>query len=131
MEINHLATIAAALSDLLVGGLWFSPILFFQPWKKANGFTDEALKAQNPAKVFGITLVLSLIISYNLAFFLAEESTGVAWGTMAGLLAGIWAAAAFSIIALFEQRKTAYFFINAGYILVAFTLKGFIIGLWR
>lgn len=130
-QINHLAVIAAALSDLLVGALWYSPVLFFHPWMKANNFSMEDLQGRNQAKVFTIVILLSLVISYNLAFFLAEPGTTMIWGLTAGLLAGVWAAAAFTIVALFEQRNAKYIFINCGYILLAFSLKGLIIGAWR
>ncbi|MGB0176958.1 MAG: DUF1761 domain-containing protein [Owenweeksia sp.] len=130
MEINHLAVFAAALSDLLVGALWFSPLLFYKSWLKATGLNEENLKI-GQARIFGITLVMALIISYNLAAFLAEDGTDATWGTIAGFLAGIWAAAGLTIIALFERKSLAYILINCGYLLAAFTLKGFIIGIWR
>ena len=129
--INHLAVIAATLSDLLVGALWYSPILFYKAWMNANGFTEESLKKGNPGLIYGLTLVLALIISYNLAFFLGDAKTDAGWGMIAGFLAGVWAAAAFTIIALFERRSLAYVLVNCGYVLVAFTLKGLIIGAWR
>ncbi len=130
MEINHLAVLAAAFSDLLVGALWFSPLLFYKKWLKATGLQEEQLKGSQ-GKIFGLTLLMALIISYNLAVFLGEEGTGAAWGATAGFLAGVWAAAALVIISLFERKPAAYVLINVGYFLVAFTLKGFIIGLWR
>jgi hypothetical protein len=132
MLINHLAVLAAALSDLLVGALWFSPVLFYKPWMKANGFTEEILKKGNPALIFGLTFLFSLIISYNLAFFLGDANTTALWGLMAGVLAGLgWAAMGLGIISLFERRPPSYFFIHAGYLTVAFALKGLIIGVWR
>ncbi|MEQ9261816.1 MAG: DUF1761 domain-containing protein [Owenweeksia sp.] len=130
MEINHLAVIVAAISDLLVGALWFSPLLFYRPWLKATGLREENLKG-GQARVFGLTLLMALIISYNLAAFLGEEGTDAAWGATAGFLAGVWAAAGLVIIALFERKNLTYILINCGYLLIAFTLKGFIIGLWR
>jgi hypothetical protein len=131
MIINHWAVLVAAISDLFVGALWYSPLLFYKGWMKANNFEEGDLKKGQEAKTFGLATLFAIIISYNLAFFLAEPSTTAMWGLQAGLLAGIWAFLAFWIIALFEQRKTSYVFINGGYILVAFALKGFIIGAWR
>lgn len=132
VQLNHLAIIVAALSDLLVGALWYSPLLFYKPWRDANGFTDEGIKkAMNPAKTYGLTCLFALIISYNLAFFLGSPEIDAAQGALYGLLTGVWAALAFMIVGLFEQRKWGYMLINAGYMLVAFTLKGFIIGAWR
>lgn len=131
-HINHLAVIVCALANLLVGGLWYSPLLFFKGWKSANNFTDEDLKNVNPIKTYGLTLLISLIISYNLAFFLGDDKTDAAWGATAGFLAGFgFAALIFAVIGLFEQRSWKYIFINGGYITVYFTLIGFILGAWR
>lgn len=35
--INHWAVITAAISDFAIGGLWYSPLLFYKPWMKAMG----------------------------------------------------------------------------------------------
>src|SRR5690606_24412211 len=87
-EINHWAVLVCAVANLLVGALWYSPALFYEAWMKENGFTEADLQKVNPAKTYGLTLVLSLIISYNLAFFLADEGTDATWGSTAGFLAG-------------------------------------------
>ena len=48
--INWLAVIVAALSMFLLGGLWYSPALFYRQWLQANGFTEEQVQAgANPA----------------------------------------------------------------------------------
>ena len=130
--INHLAVFAAAISDFIVGALWYSPLLFFKPWMKANGFNLEDLKQGNPAIIYSLTFVLALVISYNLAFFLNDPNTDWLWGMTAGILAGLgWASAGMTIIALFERRKLPYILIHAGYLTIAFALKGLIIGAWR
>lgn len=129
--INHLAVFTAAISDFVVGALWFSPLLFFKSWLKENKLTEEILKRGNPAITYTLTFVLAIIISYNLAAFLGEPGTDAIWGLTAGFLAGVWAAAGFAIIALFEQKSFKYMLIDCGYLLVAFSLKGLIIGAWR
>src|SRR5262249_5648017 len=40
-NINYLAVVVAAVSSLLIGGVWFSPILFAQAWQREAGLTDE------------------------------------------------------------------------------------------
>ena len=130
--INHLAVIVAAVSDFVVGALWYSPILFYKAWMKENNLTEEILKKGKPAITYSLTFVFALIISYNLAFFLGDAKTDVMWGLTAGILAGLgWAAMAFTTIALFEQKSFKYILINCGYIVIAFALKGLIIGAWR
>ena len=130
--INHLAVIVAAISDFAVGALWYSPLLFYKSWMKENNFTEEILKKGNPAVTYSLTFIFALIISYNLAFFLGDSNTDTMWGLQAGILAGFgWAAMAFATIALFEKKPFKYILINCGYIVVAFALKGLIIGAWR
>lgn len=130
--INHWAVLVCAIANLALGALWYSPLLFYKAWMKENKFTDEDIKKVNPAKTYSITLVLSVIISYNLAFFLGDDKTDMAWGTTAGFLAGFgFSALIFSIVALFEQRSWKYILINGGYITIYFTLIGFILGTWR
>lgn len=129
--INHLAVFVSALSDFAVGALWYSPLLFYKRWMSANSFTEEDLKKGNPAVTYGLTFLLAYIISYNLAFFLGTPEIDASMGLLYGFLAGIWGAAAFTIVALFEKRSLPYVLINTSYMLVAFTLKGVIIGAWR
>ena len=130
--INHWGVLLCAAANLLLGALWYSPMLFYKAWMKENRFTEEDIKKVNPAKTYGITIVLSIVISYNLAFFLSDDKTDIAWGTTAGFLAGFgFSALIFTVVALFEQRSWKYILINGGYITVYFTLIGFILGAWR
>jgi len=42
-----------------------------------------------------------------------------------------WVATAIGILYLFEMRSLKHFLINAGYMIVAFTVMGIIIGAWK
>lgn len=130
--INHLAVFVCALVNLALGALWYSPLLFYRGWLKETGLSEEQLSQTNPLKTYGLTFLLALVISYNLAFFLGDGNTTPAWGATAGFLAGFgWAAMIFTVIALFEHRSRRYILINGGFITVYFTLIGLILGLWQ
>ena len=132
LTINHLAVFVCAILNLGLGALWYSPILFYKGWLSETKLTEEQLAKQNPAKTYGLAFLFSLIISYNLAFFLGDANTTAIWGATAGFLAGFgWSTLIFAIIALFEQKSWKYIFINGGFITVYFTLIGFILGIWR
>ena len=132
LYVNHLAVFVCAVLSLVVGALWYSPLLFFKAWQNEAGLSDEQIAKANPVKTYSLTLVLAWIISYNLAFFLGESKTTWQWGVTAGLLAGVgWAVTMFVIISLFEQRSLKYMLINCGYITVYFALIGFVLGIWR
>lgn len=130
--INHWAVLVCAAANLMLGALWYSPLMFYKAWMNENRFTEEDLKKVNPAKTYGLTLVFSVIISYNMAFFLGDSATDLTWGMTAGFLAGFgFSSLVFAIIGLFEMRSWRYILINGGYITVYFTLVGLILGGWR
>src|SRR5215469_587696 len=101
--LNLWAILAAAVSAFLVGGLWYSPVLFGALWKRANRFgADEPPAATG--KVFGISFALSLVMALNLAMFLNDPKTTLAWGAAAGFLAGFgWVAMGIGVVSLFEH----------------------------
>jgi hypothetical protein len=132
LYINHLAVLVCALANLVLGALWYSPLLFYKGWLKESGLSEDQVAKTNPVKIYGLAFLFALVMSYNLAFYLGDASTTAAWGATAGFLAGFgWASLIFAVIALFEQRSWKYIFINCGYITVYFTLIGFILGVWR
>lgn len=131
-NLNHLAIIVAALSTFLLGGLWYSPILFGKAWQEENKLTDEDLKQGNMAKIFGLTFVFSLIMAYNLGFFLNDPAIDATMGLLYGFLTGFgWIAMGIFIHGQFERKSTRYMLINGGYMIVALTVMGLIIGAWK
>ena len=130
--MNIPAILTASLAAFVVGGLWYSPLLFGAVWQRASGVTDAALGAQNRAKVFSLAFVLTLLMAFNLAGFLDDPSTTLAWGATAGFLAGFgWVALGFAIVSLFESRPFSYVLVNGGYMVTALVVMGAIIGGWR
>jgi hypothetical protein len=128
--LNLWAILVAALWAFVLGGIWYGP-LFGAAWKRANGFTGEP-PAANMGKVFGISFILSLVMSFNLAMFLNDPKTTTAWGATAGFLAGFgWVMMGLGIVSLFERRPLSYVLINGGYLTVALTVMGAILGAWR
>jgi len=130
-KLNWLAVGAAALSNFLLGGIWYSPALFGRAWRRETGLSDNQLQSRSMAVVFGTSFVLALIMAFNLAAFL-QGPPDLAWGMTAGALAGIgWVAMAMGVTYLFEARSLKLFLINAGYHAVSFIVMGAILGAWK
>jgi hypothetical protein len=139
--INWWAVLVAGISSFVVGGIWYSPGLFGKAWMKDNNFTEEEIrKGGNKGKIFGFTLVFSLLMAVNLAMFLSTPAdcppqcvapADITWGAIAGFLAGIWTFCAIAIHSLFELKSWRLIFINGFYSIVALILMGAIIGAWR
>ena len=130
--VNWLAVVAAALSMFVIGGLWYSPMLFDKAWQRAANLSDEQIKSGNPAVIFGGAFVLTLVMAANLAFFVAGPDVTLGFAIGAALAAGFgWAALSVGVITLFERRPLSYFLINGGYLTISFGVMGLILGLWR
>lgn len=130
-NLNWLAIIVAAVSAFVLGGLWYSPLMFVKRWMKETGITEESTKKANMFKIFGLAFVLSLIASFFLAMFIGAEA-GAGFGAMAGFMAGLgWVFTFMGISYLFESRTLAHFLINSTYSVVSLTIMGLIIGVWQ
>jgi len=129
-EVNLLAVIAAAVASFLLGGLWYSPVLFAKAWQREAGVSDAQLKSANMALIFGLAFVLSLVAAFVFALFLGPRPP-LALGLGAGSSAGLcWVASSFGINYLFERKSLKLFLINGGYHTLQFTLIGLILALW-
>jgi hypothetical protein len=130
-NLNWLAILVAAVSAFVLGGLWYSPLMFVKRWMKETGITEEKTKNTNMIKVFGFAFLLSLIASFFLAMFLGAKA-GAGFGAVAGFMAGFgWVFTYMGISYLFESRTLAHFLINSMYSIVSLTIMGLIIGAWQ
>ncbi|MEO8672663.1 MAG: DUF1761 domain-containing protein [Tahibacter sp.] len=128
-EVNLWAVLAAAVSGFVLGGLWYSPLLFGKQWQREVGLSDEQLARGNMPRIFGLSFVLSLIAALVFAMFLGPRpSLGLGLG--AGFSAGLcWVAASFGTNYLFARRSLKLFAIDGGYHTLQFGLIGTTIAL--
>ena len=129
-NLNWLAIVVATVSAFVLGGLWYSPLLFEKAWMKSNGFEKEDFQNRNMGKIFSFAFLLTFVMAVNLAMFIGPGD--FAFGMTAGFLAGFgWVALGIGLVALFESRSLKYVLINGGYLVLAFTIMGAILGAWK
>ena len=96
-DINYLAVVLAALSAFVLGGLWYSPLLFARPWVRLNGFNEEEMKKNaNMAMIFGIAFLCNLVCAFVFAWFIAgvaDIADGASFGFATGLCSSARASA--------------------------------------
>ena len=127
-NLNWLAVIAASVSAFVLGGLWYSPLLFSKRWMKETGISEEQTKKANMTRIFSLAFVLAFSAAFFLAMFIGPGA-GAVFGALAGFMAGFgWAFTYIGIIYLFESRTLAHFLINSGYSIFSLTIMGLIIG---
>ncbi len=128
-EVNYLAVVLAALSAFLLGGLWYSPLLFANKWMALTGQSEERLKSGSMGLIFGGAFLLNLVAAYVFALFLGP-SPSLQLGLGAGFSAGLcWVMASLGVNYLFERRPLGLWLINGLYFTIQFTLFGLILAL--
>ncbi len=131
VQIHYPAVLAAAALGFVIGGLWYSPILFASAWMKAAGVTEEQTRRAPMGKVFGLSALAQLVIALNLAAFIGPRAD-LGFGLFAGFAAGLgWVAMSLGVIYLFEQRPLRLWLINGGYQVLAYTVMGGVLGVWK
>lgn len=124
---SPLAVVLAAVSTFLVGGLWYSPLLFGKLWQRAVGLTDEQLKV-GVGRIFGVSIVCALVFAANLGFFIGGASS-VGFGAFAGFATGFGFVGVGLVTSyVFARRPAKLILVDALYHVVAATLAGMIIG---
>jgi hypothetical protein len=137
-SLNWLAILVAAISTMIVGFLWYSPLLFAKPWMREMGYdpndkakTDEMKKSAGPA--YAGSLVASLLSAFTLALILhGLRAEDLHFGIMASfhIWLGFVATVQFTG-ALFMKQSMKLFAINTGYQLVCYLVMGSILTVWK
>jgi hypothetical protein len=137
-SLNWLAILVAAISTMVVGFLWYSPLLFAKPWMREMGYdpndkakVQEMQKSAGPA--YAGSFVASLLSAFTLALILhGLRAEDLHFGIMTSfhIWLGFVATVQFTG-ALFMKQSMKLFAINTGYQLVCYLVMGSILTVWR
>jgi hypothetical protein len=137
-SLNLLAILVAAISTMVVGFIWYSPILFAKPWMREMGYdpndkpgAEKMRKSAGPAYLG--SLIASLVSAFVLALFLHEMHVQ---SLEIGLLVGshVWLGFVATVqltSALFTKQSMKLFAINTGYQLVCYLVMSAILTVWK
>ena len=136
MKIKYPAVIVATLVHYILGGLWYSPLLFGNKFIQLINWTPEQLRqveSQSHAKELALAFVMSLVLVYILAHFVNYTK---ATSAMGGIQTAFWIWLGFVVTTqvptvIFEGRSFGLFVINVAYQLVGCALAGAILAIWR
>src|SRR6266545_2820784 len=70
VHVNLLAVLVAAVAAFVLGWLWYSPLLFYNPWMRLRGMDPVAAMAG--AKMPGGKLLIELARCFVLAYVIAR-----------------------------------------------------------
>lgn len=144
IQINYFAIIVSAVASMVLGMIWYGPLLFGKIWMRIIGTgTSETASGDSRSNQKGMALlyitqlVLSILSFYVLAYYIAGWQ--VAPGARGGMINAFWIWLGFvmptqagSALWSGKPKKLAWsmFLIMAGYQLVNLLIAGTIIGSW-
>ncbi len=135
-QVHYLAVLAAGFAIFVLGGLWYSPVLFAKPWMSLQGVTEEELKAKSKGSMPALylqALLTGLVAAWAMAVLLNHfVDLTLLRGALVGVLCWIGFAGSTSYAtAIFSQKPKGLWLIDAGFNLVSFIIAGIILAAWR
>lgn len=133
MEVNYLVVVVAAVVAFVIGGAWYSPMLFQKRWMHLLGAKFGDKSSFSPMQAMAVEFVTSLVTAYVLANFVSMLNIT----TLSGALQlGFWSWVGFQVpiflgIVVFERGHFQLFLINAGFRLVGLLAMSAVLGLWH
>lgn len=135
--INPWAVLVSAIAAMVIGFLWYSPMLFATPWMRLMGMdpNDKAKIAEmrkSAGKMYGLSFVASIVSAVLLAKIIDISSiNSVPYGMKIGF--AVWLGFVTTVQltgALFGKQPTKLYLINTGYQLVCYLAMGAILAKW-
>jgi hypothetical protein len=123
----------------MLGGLWYSPLLFARKWMALMGMSEADIQAASTKTSMPLqyltVLCCGLVTSWVLAVIVNHFSNvplTLLRGAMIGGLCWLGLAGATSFgTALFSMKPKQLWLINSGYNLVSFVIASAILAVWR
>jgi len=138
MGVNVWAVLVSALATMVVGFVWYSPLLFARRWTMLMGYDpDDKAKVAEMQKSAGPSYMLSLVASVLSAAVLGKIIVIATihrplYGIKMGL--AVWLGFVTTVqltSALFMRQPARLYAINTGYQLVCYVVMGAIMAAWR
>jgi hypothetical protein len=130
-QVHWIAVLVATIVGFLLGGLWFSPVLFSNRWMAALGKSKEQLG--KPGLALVLSFVVTLVTATALAVLLVIMPLTTTLGALRlGLMIGVvfYALATASDYAYTGWPRTIYW-IQASYHVLMIAVMATIIAAWR
>ncbi len=132
VSANFLAVFAAAIVSMVVGFLWYSPMLFGNEWMKLLGIKMKDAKGmkEKAMKGYAITFVASIVMASVLAYVLKYAQAS---SVLDGLMTAFWLWLGFVVtvkigMVLWEGKPFKLFLLDTGYYLVSLLAMGAVLG---
>lgn len=133
MNINLIAVLVCTLFTFILGALWYSKLLFAKVFIKHINKTEEELKSKSSPIIFLYEFIAMFITTYVLASIILFIGAVDFWrGFQIGIIVWIGFVAMTQLSTVtFEQRSFTLYLIQIFFRLVAISISGGILAVWK
>lgn len=135
VSLSYLAILVSAFGSIVLGGLWYSPLLFGKAWVHLMGWSHEQMEhhKKDATRGYLLTIITSLLTAYILAHFVDYTQANTA---ALGAQTGFWVWLGFVATTmlgsfLWEGKKFSLYLINVAFQLVALVGMGILLAIWQ
>lgn len=131
--INWISLLLASIVPMVMGFIWYHKAVFGKAWMECVGMTEEDAAKSNMPMIFGISLILSALLSFFFIHFnngpgQEGQFDSFGHGAFHGAFIGIVVVMpVFITNGLFEHRTWKHMFINLGYWIITMAIMGGIV----
>jgi len=131
--LNIWAVLVSIVAMMVIGALWYSPVLFGNTWMKLIGKKSEDISKKDGNKSMAMSIIPAIVQVLSLALlFEFVHATKIVDGLIiASLIAIGFLFMNMLNLVLFEGRSMKLTILNAGYPLVALNVVAIILVLWQ
>lgn len=137
IPVNYLSIFLGAVASMMVGFLWYSPLMFAKPWTKLMGLNPKDLKSAQKTMggMYVLAFVASMVTAYVLThtMFLSRNFYGnppVLTGITTAFFVWLGYVAPVQLTdVIFGGKQWKLWLINTGYQLASVMAMAIVVGL--
>ncbi len=139
VTVNLAAVLVAAIVAFVIGGLWYSPMLFGNLYMKLAGVTQKQINDMKKKggmagmwKSYLGMFIGTLVMSYVVAHFVQYVgATTISAGIQLGFWLWLGVAAPLQLSAVFwEKQPVKLYLVHTGHVLVSLSIIAAILAVW-
>ncbi len=134
--LNLVPVVIAGVINMVLGALWYSPLVVGKLWMRSMGKTDEELKQEFSSTSMAFTYIVNTVASLLFAYVLAHLIKFSQINTFSqGVMIGFWVWLGFVVTTvipgyMYESKPKMLYFLFIIYQLISITLMGGFLAIW-
>ncbi|MFC1608045.1 DUF1761 domain-containing protein [Candidatus Latescibacterota bacterium] len=132
VSFNVWAVIVCFFSNMVIGALWYSPLMFGNVWLRLIGKTQDDISKEDAAKSMMLSMIpaalMILLLEITLGF--AGASSIVDALIIGSIVSVGFIGMSYMNLVLFEDRSMKLTLVNVGYMAVSLNIAAILLTLW-